>query len=296
MKIKSPKLARLRITMKAISFLLIFGVLLTFTPPTYAQSDVGCDDVLLNDPLAHQFSLFLLDGLDTFDQIEYENAFIAYSQHLTITEEQCGLGTQAKLLSWAIEVYRLHDAKGKILDEEKYTAVYNLLLDQKGKVLALYCSAYPAACRGGEVLQYDKFLSTNGLTSPPIEVLEPIEGDCTDYLTNEMHQVETYILTELERPSFSRQDYLIGMIVYANQMSNVCGYTHSRAFMHYAFAVYNVEGNYALGLINADQYAQQSRALLLFTPYLIKQYCNTYAIACKDGQPIKLYQQNNVDS
>lgn len=160
-----------------IRFVLLVGVLLTsfFYTPVYAQES-NCDEMLLADLSAHEVAMYLfseierpaydVDGNPIFARQDFVVAIIVYSNKLTIESDTCGIGTQARLLSWAFEVYRVKgNMRFKLIDEEAYkqqqAALFALRLDLYG----MYCEAYPIACRNGVPMSYQELVEK---IDPPV--------------------------------------------------------------------------------------------------------------------------------
>lgn len=144
---------------------LLLGVFLlpfVYTPSSYAQ-DTDCDAELLADTEAHDVAMYLFTEIEkpSFDRQQFVIAFIVYSNKLTIEDGVCGLGVQAKLLSWAFEVYRTKaNHYFKLLSDEDYEKVQVSLFEQRAKLYTMYCEAFPITCVDGVPMSYDELLKT----------------------------------------------------------------------------------------------------------------------------------------
>lgn len=147
--------------MKAISIILL-GILLSpfFVSPTHAQES-ECDELLLDNLVAHNVAVYLFDEIarPEFDRQDFVIAIIVYSNTLIIEEDTCGIGTQARLLSWAFEVYRVkgNHAMG-LIDDEQYITQQTMLFEMRDSLYTSYCGAYPISCHDGVPMSYQELV------------------------------------------------------------------------------------------------------------------------------------------
>lgn len=139
---------------------LILALLLPIQGNAKAQ-DSGCDAELLADPESHEVALYLFAeiGKVEFERRDFVIAVIVYSNKLTIEEDTCGLGAQAKLLSWAFEVYRVKSNHHfKLITTEQYAEQLQGLAKQRETLYNMYCEAYPISCLNGYPIPYDELM------------------------------------------------------------------------------------------------------------------------------------------
>lgn len=144
-----------------IAMMLLASILFPFSS-SYAQ-DSECDEELLADTEAHDVAMYLFAEIEkpAFDRQSFVVAFIVYSNKLNIETDACGLGVQARLLSWAFEVYRAKaNHHFELINDEQYAQVQSALFTQRDRLYEMYCEAYPVTCVDGIPMNYNDFLNS----------------------------------------------------------------------------------------------------------------------------------------
>lgn len=152
-----------------ISLFIVALLLVPFSFPAHAQESEDCMEELSENPITHDMAVYLLSELErpSFDRVTWLVAFIQYANQMDLEVDSCSIETTARLLSWAIEVYRIEgDYYLKVTNKEQYDKGMAALFKSREPVYEFYCTSYPIACRNGLPVTYSELIE---LLDSPVE-------------------------------------------------------------------------------------------------------------------------------